>query len=46
MGQFIVLNDYAEQHNARFDVLVARPKDRKLYKPYDQAIQLLANEHR
>lgn len=46
VGQFTVLNDYAERRNARFDVLVARPKDRKLYKPYDQAIHLLANQPR
>ncbi|WP_158552557.1 DUF3037 domain-containing protein [Spirosoma telluris] len=44
VGQFTVLNDYAERRNARFDVLVARPKDRKLYKPYEQAVQLLANQ--
>ncbi|WP_375443535.1 DUF3037 domain-containing protein [uncultured Fibrella sp.] len=44
VGQFTVLRPYAEQHNARFDVLVARPKDRGLYKPYDQAIQLLADQ--
>ncbi len=46
VGQFTVLNDYAEQRNARFDVLAARPKDRKLYKPYGQAIQLLVNQPR
>lgn len=44
VGQFTVLRPYAEQHNARFDVLVARPKDRELYKPYDQAVQLLAEQ--
>lgn len=44
VGQFTLLNDYAERRNARFDVLVARPKDRKLYKPYEQAVQLLANQ--
>lgn len=43
VGQFTVLRPYAEQHNARFDVLVARPKDQKLYKPYDQAVQLLGD---
>ena len=44
VGQFTVLRPYAEQQNARFDVLVARPKDRQLYKPYDHAIQLLADQ--
>lgn len=44
VGQFTVLRPYAEQHNARFDVLVARPKDRGLYKPYSQAVQLLADQ--
>lgn len=44
VGQFTVLRPYAEQHNARFDVLVARPKDRGLYKPYGQAVQLLADQ--
>jgi hypothetical protein len=44
VGQFTVLNDYAEQRNARFDVLVARPKDRKLYKPYEQAVWLLSSQ--
>lgn len=44
VGQFTVLRPYAEQNNARFDVLVARPKDQRLYKPYDQAVQLLADQ--
>ncbi|GAB3712996.1 hypothetical protein GCM10027592_51900 [Spirosoma flavus] len=44
VGQFTVLRPFAEQRNARFDVLVARPKDRQLYKPYDQAIQLLSDQ--
>ena len=44
VGQFTVLRPYAEQRNARFDVLAARPKNRQLYKPYDQAIQLLADQ--
>ncbi|GAB3909709.1 hypothetical protein GCM10028803_47810 [Larkinella knui] len=42
-GQFTLLTPYADAHNARFDVLVARPKDRGLYKPYDQAVQLLTD---
>lgn len=42
VGQFTVLRPYAEQRNTRFDVLVARPKDQGLYKPYEQAVQLLA----
>ncbi len=44
VGQFTVLSPYAVEHNARFDILVARPSDRNLYKPYDQAIQLLAGQ--
>ena len=44
VGQFTVLNAYAEQRNARFDVLVARPKDRALYKSYEQAVHLLADQ--
>lgn len=44
VGQFTVLRPYAEQNNARFDVLVARPKDRQLFKPYEQAIQLLGDQ--
>ena len=39
VGQFSLLKPYADEHNARFDLLVARPKDRNLYKSYDQAIQ-------
>ncbi|GAB4021924.1 DUF3037 domain-containing protein [Spirosoma koreense] len=44
VGQFTLLRPYAEQHKARFDVLVARPKDRRLHKPYDQAVQLLDDQ--
>ena len=44
VGQFTVLSPYAEQNNARFDVLVARPKDRKLHKSYEQAVQLLTTQ--
>lgn len=44
VGQFTVLRPYAEKRNARFDVLVARPKDRGLFKPYEQAIKLLSNQ--
>lgn len=44
VGQFTVLRPYAEQRNARFDVLVARPKDRTLYTSYEQAVQLLSNQ--
>ncbi|MGA0555867.1 DUF3037 domain-containing protein [Larkinella sp. VNQ87] len=38
-GQFSLLQPYADQHNARFDLLVARPKDKNLYSAYDDALQ-------
>ncbi|WP_421829401.1 DUF3037 domain-containing protein [Larkinella sp.] len=38
-GQFSFLQPYANEHNARFDLLVARPKDKNLYSAYDDALQ-------
>lgn len=38
-GQFSLLKDYASENNARFDVLLARPTDRKLYAAYDKAVE-------
>lgn len=45
-GQFAILQPYAERNNARFDVLVARPKERQLFKSYDDAIRLLEEQPR
>ncbi|GAB3930987.1 DUF3037 domain-containing protein [Larkinella terrae] len=45
-GQFTLLQPYADERNARFDLLVARPKNRSLYKSYDQAIELIDQQPR
>ncbi|MBK6994028.1 MAG: hypothetical protein IPH31_03540 [Lewinellaceae bacterium] len=38
-GQFSLLRDYAEQKQARFDLLLARPSNRQLFRAYDRAIE-------
>lgn len=38
-GQFSLLQKYADDKNARFDVLLARPANKKLYPAYDKAIE-------
>jgi len=40
-GYFTLLKNYAEQNNCRFDILVAKPQDRKLYDEYYKAIDNL-----
>lgn len=40
-GYFTLLKDFPSIHNARFDILVARPQDRKLWKEYDKAVDNL-----
>lgn len=40
-GRFYDLQGYAENSNAEFDLLLARPKSKSLYKAYDNAIRLL-----
>ncbi len=38
-GQFSLLHDFAKQKHARFDLLLARPTDRKLFRAYDRAVE-------
>jgi hypothetical protein len=38
-GQFSLLHDFAQQEHARFDLLLARPTGRHLYRAYDRAIE-------
>lgn len=40
-GQFLDLENFAEENQYLFDVLLAKPKARNLYKAYDNAIRLL-----
>ena len=40
-GQFIDLQDFAVQRSYRFDLLLAKPKNRELFKYYDNAVKLL-----
>lgn len=40
-GQFTDLESYAQSHNYRFDLIIAKPQNRSLYKPYDAALELL-----
>jgi hypothetical protein len=44
VGQFIVLQPYAEARKARFDLLLARPQNRAFFSQYDQALKLLASQ--
>jgi hypothetical protein len=45
-GQFLDLQDYALQENIRFDLLIAKPKKRELFKTFDNAIALLNKPQR
>lgn len=38
-GQFFLLQDFAKQKHARFDLLLARPSNRQLFRAYDRAIE-------
>jgi len=40
-GQFSAIEEYAENNKLKFDLILARPKLRELYKSYDEAIKLL-----
>lgn len=40
-GEFTLLEEEAQTQNLRFDVLLAKPRHRKLFKPYDNALRLL-----
>jgi hypothetical protein len=40
-GQFLDLENFAQENHYLFDVLLAKPKARNLYKAYDNAIRLL-----
>jgi hypothetical protein len=40
-GEFTLLEEDAENQNWRFDVLLAKPRHRVLFKPFDNAIRLL-----
>lgn len=41
-GQFTILADEADKENWRFDLLLARPSDKRLFKPYDKAVDILS----
>ena len=45
-GQFIDLQDYAEDKKLLFDVILAKPKVRTLFNAYDNAIRLLSKPKR
>lgn len=40
-GEFTLLEEEAQTQNLRFDVLLAKPRHRQLFKPYDNALRLL-----
>uniref|UniRef100_UPI0025C3C661 hypothetical protein n=1 Tax=Bernardetia sp. TaxID=1937974 RepID=UPI0025C3C661 len=40
-GKFFQLQEQAEKENYIFDVFVAKPREKKLYKQYDRALQIL-----
>ena len=40
-GQFLDLDAFAVKNNFQFDVILAKPKIRPLFKAYDNAIRLL-----
>ena len=40
-GKFTLLQGYADENKARFDVLLAEPKQKGLAKKYDEAIKIL-----
>jgi hypothetical protein len=41
LGQFIDLENEAEENNLRYDLIIGRPSSKSLYKDYDHAISLL-----
>jgi hypothetical protein len=41
-GKYALLQDFAEEKTARFDLLVARPSNRRLYGVYDKAVEDIA----
>jgi hypothetical protein len=45
-GQFLDLETYAVKNNAQFDVILAKPKARPLFKAYDNAIRILHRPER
>ncbi|MBD3723474.1 MAG: hypothetical protein IE891_01475 [Flavobacteriaceae bacterium] len=42
LGQFIDLQDEARDLNLRYDLLIAKPENKSLFKEYDHAINLLS----
>ncbi len=40
-GKFTLLQKYADEHNAKFDVLLAEPKQKGLAQKYDEATKIL-----
>jgi hypothetical protein len=40
-GQFSAIEDYAKNNKLRFDLILAKPKNKELYKSYDEAVSLL-----
>lgn len=45
-GQFEDLQDYAKNNDYLFDVILAKPKSKSLFKAYDNAIRLLEKPNR
>lgn len=45
-GQFEDLQDFASENDYLFDVILAKPKSKELFKPYDNAIRLLQKPER
>ena len=45
-GQFLDLQEYATEKNLRFDLLIAKPKKKELFKTFDNAINLLSKPRR
>jgi hypothetical protein len=41
-GQFLDLQGFAGENNLRFDLLIAKPKKKELFKTFDNAIRLLS----
>lgn len=38
-GQFMLLDGYAKEKHARFDVLLAKPEPRRLFRAYEKAVE-------
>jgi hypothetical protein len=41
-GQFVLLEDYAKAKNIKFDLLIAKPKRKDLFKTYESTLKLIS----